>query len=143
MNDKQPVHITLLFCENSVNQQGLDQYCREEKGYTLKTICLPCSGKVDIPYLIKAIETGADGVLLITCKIGECHYVQGNLRAQKRIKAIDSLLEETGLGKGFIQAIEAKDVNETGYVIKEIKDFKNRVKELKREGIEVTGEVQK
>jgi coenzyme F420-reducing hydrogenase delta subunit len=141
MNSDYPVCITILYCENSVIYEEIERYSREEKNFTLRTISLPCSGKVDISYLIKAIETGADGVLLITCKTGECHYLQGNLRARKRVEAVDSLLKETGMGNGFIRTIEAKESNEPGFIVKEIEAFKNRVLELKKEGIQVTGDV--
>ena len=53
----------------------------------IKTISLPCSGKVDIPYLLKAFETGADGVAIVTCKKNECRHFEGNLRAHKRAEA--------------------------------------------------------
>jgi coenzyme F420-reducing hydrogenase delta subunit len=71
-------------------------------------ISLPCSGKVDILYLIKAFETGADGVVVLTCQIGECHHLEGNKRARKRAQAVDSLLDEIGAGSGRIVVFEIK-----------------------------------
>ena len=53
----------------------------------LKTISLPCSGKVDIPYLLKAFETGADGVAIVTCQKNECRHFEGNLRARPATNA--------------------------------------------------------
>jgi len=71
-------------------------------------ISLPCSGKVDILYLIKAVETGADGVVVLTCEMGECHHLEGNKRAKKRAQAVDSLLDEIGVGRGRIVVFEIK-----------------------------------
>lgn len=140
MNDNRPLTITLLFCENCLNQPSIDDYSREKKEFVLKSISLPCSGKVDIQYLIKAIETGADGVLLVTCKFGECRHLQGNLRAHKRVAAIGSLLEETGLNREMIQVVNVKNEDETEFISKRIEDFKNRVTELKNQKSEVAKE---
>ena len=71
-------------------------------------ISLPCSGKVDIQYLVKAFETGADGVVVLTCEMGECRHLEGNKRAKKRAQAVDSLLDEIGMGTGRIVILEVK-----------------------------------
>ena len=95
----------------------------------LKAIPLPCSGKMDILYLTKAFETGADGVAIITCKQGECRYLEGDLRARKRAEAVDALLEETGLGKGRIVIIQMKDGG-IEQVFREVDDFLAKIKAL-------------
>jgi len=81
-------------------------FVKHEKDNILKTISLPCSGKLELIYLLKAFETGADGVVLATCKRGECRYLEGNLRAQKRSGAIGALLEEIGLDKGRMKLVQ-------------------------------------
>ena len=78
----------------------------EPGGDTVKTIGLPCSGKVDVPYLLKALETGADGVVIVACKKKECRHFEGSLRAHKRVQAVGSLLEEIGFGPGRMAVIE-------------------------------------
>lgn len=75
----------------------------------MKVIALPCSGKLDILYLTKAFETGADGVAILICKEGDCRYMEGNLRAKKRAQAIDALLQEAGLGTGRVTVIQMDD----------------------------------
>ena len=108
--------------------QGLD-------GITVKTIGLPCSGKIDIPYLVKAFETGADGAVIVTCKQNECQHLEGNLRAQKRAEAVESLLEEIGMGKGRMAVIMLKKDGQDGVeqVLAEIKDFFDRIRNLPRQ----------
>lgn len=98
----------------------------------LKTIPLPCSGKIDILYLTKAFETGADGVAIVMCKQGECRYLEGNLRARKRAEAVDALLDEIGLGKGRIVIIQMKDGG-VEQVIREVEDFLAKIKSLPRQ----------
>lgn len=95
----------------------------------LKTIPLPCSGKIDILYLTKAFETGADGVAVVTCKQGECRYLEGNLRAKKRVEAVEALLDETGLGGGRTVVVQMGDGG-IGEVIRQLNDFRSRIETL-------------
>jgi coenzyme F420-reducing hydrogenase delta subunit len=95
----------------------------------IKTISLPCSGKVDIPYLLKAFETGADGVAIVTCKKNECRHFEGNLRAHKRAEAVEGLLEEIGVAAGRMAVFECGK-EDAGVVLGEIKQFIERVREL-------------
>jgi F420-non-reducing hydrogenase iron-sulfur subunit len=63
----------------------------------VKIIQVPCSGRVDIIHLLRAIEDGADGVYVAGCLEGECHYLTGNLKAKKRVQYVKKTLEEIGL----------------------------------------------
>ena len=64
----------------------------------VKLIRLPCTGKVDVRYLLNAFEEGADGVYVVACPIGNCHHVHGNDRAVKRVEFTKKLLDEVGIG---------------------------------------------
>jgi F420-non-reducing hydrogenase iron-sulfur subunit len=114
--------ICVLYCSNSLESQELEHYIDKIKDVDFNMISLPCSGKVDIPYMVKAFETGADGVLVITCPEGQCHSLEGNLRAQKRVQAVNSLIEEVGLGQGHIKVIQLKE-SDKKQIIEEIEDF--------------------
>jgi coenzyme F420-reducing hydrogenase delta subunit len=63
----------------------------------IKVIQVPCSGRVDIIHLLKAIEDGADGVYIAGCLEGECHFLTGNLKARKRVNYVKKVLEELGI----------------------------------------------
>jgi len=63
----------------------------------VRIIRLPCTGKVDAIHLMKAFEDGADGVFIAGCLEGECHFLEGNLRAKKRVAYVKRLLEEVGM----------------------------------------------
>jgi F420-non-reducing hydrogenase iron-sulfur subunit len=63
----------------------------------VKLIRFPCTGKVDVEYILKAFEEGADGVYIVACPIGNCHHVHGNVRATKRLAYARQLLENIGL----------------------------------------------
>jgi len=64
----------------------------------IKIIQLPCTGKVDVLYLLKSFQRGADGVYVAGCIEGECHYLTGNLRARKRVEYTKKILDEIGIG---------------------------------------------
>ena len=63
----------------------------------VKIIQVPCTGRVDIIHLLKAIEDGADGVYVAGCLEGECHFLTGNLKAKKKVAYVKKVLEEIGL----------------------------------------------
>jgi len=63
----------------------------------VRIVRLPCTGKVDVQHLLAAFEGGADGVMVVGCLEGECHYMTGNLRARKRVERAQALLAQIGM----------------------------------------------
>ena len=63
----------------------------------VRIVKLPCTGKVDALHLMKAFEDGADGVFVAGCLEGQCHYLEGNLRAKKRVAYVKRLLGEVDI----------------------------------------------
>jgi coenzyme F420-reducing hydrogenase delta subunit len=63
----------------------------------VKLFRFPCTGKVDVEYILKAFEEGADGVYIVACPIGNCHHVHGNVRAMRRLEYARKLLGEVGI----------------------------------------------
>ena len=63
----------------------------------VKVIKVPCTGRVDVVTVLKAFESGVDGIYVAGCMEGECHFLKGNLRARKRIEYVKTCLEEVGL----------------------------------------------
>jgi coenzyme F420-reducing hydrogenase delta subunit len=63
----------------------------------LKFVKLPCSSMVKDVFLLRAFEAGADVVAVLACAEGACRYVEGNLRAKKRVQWVKALLDEIGL----------------------------------------------
>jgi coenzyme F420-reducing hydrogenase delta subunit len=118
--------IDIFCCSGSIDPGEL-AYGNSGDRVDVKVIPLPCSGKIDILYLTKAFETGADGVAVVTCKKGECRYLEGNLRAQRRAEAVDALMEEIGLGSGRTVVIQ---IGEGGVeqVKREVEDLRSRIK---------------
>jgi F420-non-reducing hydrogenase iron-sulfur subunit len=63
----------------------------------VKIILVPCTGKVDVLHLLRAIQKGADGVYCVGCLEGTCHYNEGNIRCRERVNHVRLLLEEIGI----------------------------------------------
>lgn len=123
--------IYLFYCSNSISREELALCCSELEGNELKTIGLPCSGKVNVPYMVKAFETGADAVVIVTCERGQCRHLEGNLRAEKRAQAVDTLLEEIGMGRGRIATFQVKE-GRAEHIVAKIRDFCAGIRDLPR-----------
>ncbi|MCD6154768.1 MAG: hydrogenase iron-sulfur subunit [Candidatus Verstraetearchaeota archaeon] len=63
----------------------------------LRIIKVMCSGRIDPSHILEAFKKGADGVLIVGCHPGDCHYINGNYRARMRIALLKKLLQEIGL----------------------------------------------
>ena len=106
--DDREIGVYLFYCANCMTEAE-SQALRARLGVEgVRLQSLPCSGKVNIPYLVKAFETGADGVVVLTCETDECRHLEGNRRAKKRVQAVDSLLDEIGMGTGRIAVFEVR-----------------------------------
>ena len=63
----------------------------------VKLVRLPCSGRVNPFYVVKALQEGADGVLVSGCHPGECHYLTGNLSARRKFAMLKNYLAYVGI----------------------------------------------
>jgi coenzyme F420-reducing hydrogenase delta subunit len=71
---------------------------RLEYPTSIKIIRVPCTGKVDLQHLLRAFEKGADGVYVVGCMEGDCHFNAGNFRARKRVAQAQKILDTIGIG---------------------------------------------
>lgn len=63
----------------------------------VRIIRVPCTGRINPFYIVKALQTGADGVLVSGCHPGECHYISGNLVARRKFAVLKSFLSYIGI----------------------------------------------
>ena len=63
----------------------------------VRPIRIMCTGRLDPAFVLKALREGADGVLVMGCHPGQCHYVEGNYKAMRRIALLKRTLEQFGL----------------------------------------------
>jgi F420-non-reducing hydrogenase iron-sulfur subunit len=76
---------------------------RLQYGANIRIIRVPCSGRINPLYILKALQNGVDGVLVSGCHPGDCHYLSGNLVARRKFAMLHSLLDHIGLEKGRVQ----------------------------------------
>ncbi len=91
--------LVLAFCCNWCAYAGADLAGTSRSQYpaNVRIIRVMCSGMVHPSLVVEALTKGADGVLVVGCHPGDCHYLEGNLRADGRREAIGLLLEDLGL----------------------------------------------
>ncbi len=95
----------------------------------VRIIRLPCTGKVDAIHLMKSFEDGADGVFVAGCLEGECHYLEGNLRAKKRVTYVKRLLDEVGTNPDRIEMFNLSSAM-GGQFAEYVEEMTKRIKEL-------------
>lgn len=71
----------------------------------IKIVHLPCSGKMDQLLALHALEAGADGVMVVGCLPGDCHFLRGNLSAARRVEGLQRLLAEIGLAPERVRMV--------------------------------------
>lgn len=87
------------FCCNWCSYAGADLAGVSRLQYppNLRVIRVMCSGMVHPNLVIDALTKGADGVIICGCHIGDCHYLEGNVKAENRKEAIELMLEDFGI----------------------------------------------
>jgi F420-non-reducing hydrogenase iron-sulfur subunit len=69
----------------------------------IRVIRVPCSGRINPLFIIKALQSGAAGVIVSGCHPGDCHYVSGNLFARRKFALLKRFLEYTGVDPERVQ----------------------------------------
>jgi F420-non-reducing hydrogenase iron-sulfur subunit len=95
----------------------------------VRIVRIPCSGKTDTLYLLRAFEEGVDAVFVAACKKGLCHYLEGNYSAERRVNYTKQLLDELGLG-GDRLAIYFFDAAEGPKFVQAVREMTARAREL-------------
>ena len=95
----------------------------------IRSIRVMCSGRVDPEFILRAFLNGADGVLIAGCHPGDCHYISGNLEAEKKIKMTKKLLQEADLNPERVR-LEWCSSAEGGKFAQVTADFVDQLKEL-------------
>jgi coenzyme F420-reducing hydrogenase delta subunit len=98
MSDKHEPRIVGFLCTwCSYTGADLAGTSRMEIPPNLRIIRVPCSGRIDPLFIIKAFQEGADGVMVSGCHPGDCHYISGNLYAKRKLAVLRRLLEWIGI----------------------------------------------
>ena len=104
---KESTRTTAIFYCQNVPESGEEvrQALEKRYGKSIRLFPMPCSGRIDIVHLLRALEEFADAVYVITCPEGTCRYLEGNKRVKKRIERAKSIIETIGLEKERLNLI--------------------------------------
>jgi coenzyme F420-reducing hydrogenase delta subunit len=95
----------------------------------IKIVKLPCTGRIDILFLLKTFENGADGVYVAGCMEGDCHFLTGNLRARKRVAYVKKILDDVGIGGDRVEMYNMSAAQGPRFVEVAV-EMMTRIKEL-------------
>jgi len=95
----------------------------------LRIIRVMCSGRVDPTFVLKAIELGADGVLIAGCHPGDCHYIAGNYKTARRISLLKKMLGQLGIEQHRVR-LEWISASEGARFAEVVTDFTETIKGL-------------
>jgi len=89
----------VAFCCNWCSYAGADLAGTSRIQYSpnIRVIRVMCSGRVNPLFVIKALSIGADGVLVLGCHPGDCHYIEGNYKTMRRIPLLKKMLKQLGI----------------------------------------------
>jgi F420-non-reducing hydrogenase iron-sulfur subunit len=95
----------LAFCCNWCSYAGADLAGTSRMQYppNIRIIRVMCSGRVNPFFVLKALSAGADGVLVLGCHPGDCHYLTGNYRTRRRLAITKKFLEFMGIEPERVQ----------------------------------------
>ena len=87
----------------------------------VRVIRLPCTGRIDPVFIIKAFERGADGVIVSGCHPGDCHYLAGNYHARRRFTVFREIMSFLGIDQRRITFswVSASEGRKWGDVVNE------------------------
>ena len=121
----------IAFCCNWCSYAGADLAGVSRLQYppNIRIIRVMCSGRIEPQFVMRALELGADGVLVAGCHPGDCHYISGNLKAEARMKMLNKLLQILGIDTKRVR-LEWISASEGPKFASTIKEFVVDLKQL-------------
>jgi len=123
--------IIIALCCNWCSYTGADLagVSRIQYPHNVRIVRVMCSGMVHPNLVIDAFTNGADGVLMCGCHLGDCHYQEGNYKAEKRAEAIRLMLGDFGIEEERFR-LEWVSAAEGARFAQVVREFTDQVKKL-------------
>lgn len=87
----------MLYCQHGIRDEAKGSaWSQEADGLSVRAVMMPCSSKIEVPYVLRILESGADAVEIVACPEQSCKLLTGSLRAAKRVEYIRDLLKQIG-----------------------------------------------
>ena len=121
----------VVFMCNWCSYRGADLAGTSRMKYAanVRTVRVMCSGRVDPTFILKAFQDGADGVLVLGCHPGDCHYTNGNYKTMRRVLLLNRMLEQLGLEKDRVR-LDWVSASEGNRLVSIVNDMTAKIKEL-------------
>ena len=124
--------VIVAFCCNWCSYAGADLagVSRFQYPPNIRVIRVMCSGRVDPSFVLKALNNGADGVIVTGCHIGDCHYISGNEYTKDRFERLFSIIiNQLGVNEKRVR-LEWVSASEGKRFAEVITEFTNTIKKL-------------
>ena len=94
--DQDP-EVVVLYCQQGIcDKAKASDWSQAAEGVSVRAMMMPCSSKIEVSYILRILESGADAVEIVACPEKSCKFLVGSFRAERRIEYIRSLLEKIG-----------------------------------------------
>lgn len=135
MSEREPVLVAFCcyFCAYAA--ADLAGSLRLSYPANVRVVEVPCSGRIEPALILKALNEGADGVIVAGCLEGDCHFQRGNIRARRRVERLKKLLSEMGVAPERVEMFNlsasmgprfAQIVSEMTQRLRELGPFQNQ-----------------
>jgi F420-non-reducing hydrogenase iron-sulfur subunit len=130
MSDEFDPKIVLFAC-NWCTYAALDLAGTSRMKYppNFRVIKVMCSGRVDPQFIIEAFMQGADGVLVAGCHLGDCHYLEGNYKAMRRMALLKRMLNDLGIERERVR-LQWISASEAGKFVEVAKEMVEQIRTL-------------
>lgn len=88
-----------------------------------------CTGRVEPEFVLKAFTSGADGVIILGCHPGDCHYKEGNYKALRRYLLLKNVLKQFGIEEERLK-LDWVSASEADKFVQVVNEMVNKVKEI-------------
>jgi F420-non-reducing hydrogenase iron-sulfur subunit len=121
----------VAFCCNWCSYAGADLAGTSRIQYSpnVRVIRVMCSGRVNPLFVIKALSVGADGVLVLGCHPGDCHYIEGNYKTMRRVPLLKNMMRQLGIEEERVR-LEWVSASEGAKFAKVVDDFTQTIRNL-------------
>jgi F420-non-reducing hydrogenase iron-sulfur subunit len=108
----------IAFCCNFCAYAAADLAGARRMQYppNVRVIHTPCTGKIEMEHILEAFEKGIDGILVAGCLEGGCHFIEGNLRAKRRVEHLQEDLDQIGVGRNRLRMVNLSSAEAPTFV---------------------------
>ena len=91
--------VVVLYCQHCLcDGADIASESKGISGFGFRSVMMPCSSKIEVSYILKILERGADAVQVFACPVNKCRFLIGSSRTVKRVEYTRSLLEQIDIG---------------------------------------------